>query len=233
MKTPRRTLAIALAGAVVVAGALATVLILVSRGGGDGGGGGGGATTSSSTAPSRPASLRGVPQNGIVLGNPSAPALYEYADIQCPFCADATIVMIPDVIAKYVRTGKIKLVWHGLAFLGPDSLTGLRAIDAAAEQNRLWDMVERLYTQQGTENSGWVTTGLLEQVGAGIAGLDVEKWKAAWDSDAVNTMISEAESAAKDVGVGGTPTFVFKGQHLQLAGFTIADFSQAIDPLLG
>ncbi len=127
----------------------------------------------------------------------------------------------------------MKLVWHGLAFIGPESLTALKAIDAAAQQDRLWDVAERVYARQGAENQGWVTEQLLTDVGAGIPGLDVEQWKSDWDAKRTNALIAEANAAAVDAGVQGTPTFVFDGQQLQLTALDLDAFRQAIDPLLG
>ncbi len=230
MKTSRRTLALALTGVVVAAAAVAVVLVLVSRGGGDGNGG---SATTTAAAASRPASVRGIPQQGIVLGNPDAPALEEYADVQCPYCGEAALKLLPDVIDQYVRTGKVKLVWRGLAFLGPDSVKGLKAIDAAAAQNRLWDVAERLYERQGQENSGWVTDELLDEVGASVAGLDVSRWKSDFESSATSKLMDEASTAATNAGVRGTPTFLLDGRPVPLSALDIAAFHKAIDPMLG
>jgi len=230
MTRSRRTLVIALLGAVAVAAVVAGVLIAVSSGGAEGSGSA--ATTTSSTAPSRPSFLVGVPQDGIVLGNPDAPALEEFADPQCPFCAEASKQLLPEIVEQYVKTGKVKLVWRGIAFIGPDSEKGLRAIDAAAAQDRLWDVAERLYARQGAENSGWITDDLLTEVGQGVAGLDVGTWKDDFDAPQTTKVIDEAVTEATNGGVRGTPTFVFRGQQLSLSALDIGAFHQALDPLL-
>src|SRR5205823_9727314 len=89
----------------------------------------------------------GIPQHGLVLGNPKAPAtVVEYADLQCPYCARFATTELPAFVQKFVRTGKAKLEFRGLAFVGPDSLRGLRTVLSASRQNRLWQMVDVLYT---------------------------------------------------------------------------------------
>ena len=220
----RRNLIYVLVGVIVAAAAIGATLVLVD-------GNGKQAATPTTTAV-RPALLRGLPQNGIELGDPSAPALVEYADLQCPYCAEFSNRVLPTVIREYVRTGKVKLVFHGLAFIGQDSVTALRAVQAAGIQNRLWDVLDALYAQQGAENSGWVTEDLLKRIGAGVAGLDVSRWLGDMDSDTVGQRINDAARAATDSGVQSTPSFVFAGQTLQLTSLDPQDFRAALDPLL-
>lgn len=226
MTLRRRTVLIALAGAVGVAAALAVALVLVSRGGGE-------ETAAPTTTATRAPLLAGIPQNGLELGDPQAPALYEYADLQCPFCAQFSRLVLPTVVDDYVRTGKVKLVFHGLAFVGPDSETALRAVFAAGNQNRLWDVLDGLFARQGAENSGWVTDGLLDEVGSGVAGLDTARWREDFDSNQVVRRFQVATQAANAAGIRSTPSFVFGGKQIALQSFDPADFAGALEPLLG
>src|ERR1700754_2022532 len=51
----------------------------------------------------------GIPQDGIHLGDPKAPAtLIEIADLQCPFCAQYSTTAMPTVVKDYVRPGKVR-----------------------------------------------------------------------------------------------------------------------------
>ncbi|HSP74197.1 MAG TPA: thioredoxin domain-containing protein [Gaiellaceae bacterium] len=227
MNLQRRTLVFVLSGVDVAAAALAVTLILVSRDSGET------TTTAAATTASRSALLVGVPQRGIELGDPAAPALYEYADIQCPYCAEFSNHVLPSVVRDFVRTGKVRLVFHGLAFIGPDSTKALRSVQSAGLQNRLWDVLDGLYAHQGKENSGWVTDDLLKEVGGGVPGLDTGRWFDEMGSDTVTTRIGEAAQAATTAGVNSTPSFVFKGQLLQLQSLDPADFKAALEPLLG
>ena len=106
--------------------------------------------------------LDGIPQDGTALGRPDAPVtLVEYADLQCPYCAHWAIGALPTLVEDYVRAGKLRIEFRGLAFIGPDSETALRTALAAGRQDRLWHVVEILYANQGRENSGWVTDDLI------------------------------------------------------------------------
>lgn len=228
MKVTRRTVLLALGIAVVAAVGAGVVLVLASRGGDEN------ATAPAATAvaaPVRAALLRGVPQDGATLGDPQAPALYEYADLQCPYCAVFSKQLLPTLVRDYVRPGKVKLVFNGLAFLGPDSVTALQAVYAAGRQDRAWDVLEALFERQGAENSGWVTQGLLDEVG-GNAGLDTARWNDEMMSNEVVAAMTAAQQAATQHGVRGTPALVFAGQHVPLANLDPQSLHRALDPLL-
>jgi hypothetical protein len=46
----------------------------------------------------------GIPQDSDALGDPDAPVtLVEYADLQCPFCAQWASRTLPDLVEDYVR----------------------------------------------------------------------------------------------------------------------------------
>src|SRR3954466_13042367 len=95
----------------------------------------------------------GISQHGAALGSPSAPlTLVEYADLQCPYCGQWSRKTLPVLVRRFVRRGTLRIVFRGLAFIGPDSLTALRTAVAAGRQDHLWDMVEGLYNHQGAEN---------------------------------------------------------------------------------
>jgi protein-disulfide isomerase len=188
-RVSRRRLAIALAGALVLGGSL----IAASRLGAE-------ETAAPSPAP-LPSILDGIPQAGAALGSPTAPVtLVEYADFQCPYCAEWTHRAFPALVDRYVRPGKVRIVFRGLAFLGPDSDRALRTAVAAGRENRLWNVVEGLYHRQGHENSGWVTEPLLDEIAGPRA---VAARNAPW----VAAEMADASRAARAAGVAGTPAF--------------------------
>jgi protein-disulfide isomerase len=202
---PRRTLVIvAVVAALAVGGALAAALAFTS------GGSGGANTTSNGPAGVSAVAtmLRGIPQQGTALGSASAPVtLVEFADPQCPYCAEWARDALPGIVKRYVRAGKVRLVFNGMAFVGADSETALRTALAAGRQNRFWNVMELLYRNQGQENTGWVTDSLLRSIGAAVPGLDTEKMLAARDSAAVDKAIRRAAAVANEAGVNSTPSF--------------------------
>ena len=135
---------LAVLGAVAVAAVLVAVVI---AGGGDGGSGG---KTAAKTS-----ALKGVAQSGITLGSPKAPVtMVEFADLQCPFCAEYHRNVFPTLLKHYIRTGKVRLELRLLRFLGPDSDRLARVAAAASTQNRMWQFAALAYARHATHWEG-------------------------------------------------------------------------------
>jgi protein-disulfide isomerase len=201
-RLPLRPLLVALAGAVGVAAALvAASLIGSSTGAADP------SVPAAAAAPAeRDPLLRGIPQDGIALGSAKAPVtLVEYADLQCPYCAQWSRDTFPAIVDEYVRSGRVRVVLRGLSFIGPDSETALRAALAAGEQDRFWDVVHGLFRRQGAENSGWVTDDVLRSFDGGV--VDAERMLAGTQSAWVERQLTAARTAATLAQVPGTPFF--------------------------
>ena len=181
--------------------------------------------------------LGGIPQRLNQLGKPTAPVtMIEFADLQCPFCREYTVNALPAIVDEYVRTQKVKLVFSGMHFIGPDSEKALRAVYAAGLQSRLWQFLDLLYKNQGAENSGWVTDDLLRSVGDSIPGFDTDKMIADSSSEAVTNALAAADQQAQTARVSSTPTF-FAGktggtlQHMNITALTPEAFRPTLDSL--
>ena len=143
--------------------------------------------------------LSGIPQKGIELGSPNAKlTMVEFADPQCPYCGDLARNAFPSLVQNYVRTGKFRIEYAGLAFArSTDSTRLLRLAQAAGLQNKLWNVVELEYENQGTENSGYATDPFLKAIAKAVPGLDANKALATWNTSAVAPMIDAAQALAE------------------------------------
>jgi protein-disulfide isomerase len=221
--TKRNPMALRLAvlGAVAVVAVLAAVVIA---------GGGSGTPTKS---PGERSALRGIPQSGIALGSPKAPVtIVEFADLQCPFCAEYHRNVFPTILKRYVRTGKVRLELRLLRFLGPDSDRLARAAVAAAQQNRMWQFTSLAYDRQGRENSGYATQSFIDKVAtdAGVGNLDA--------GQPADQLIAQNERVARTLGIDSTPSFLIGKtggpfRRLQVSDLTPGAFTPAIDRALG
>jgi protein-disulfide isomerase len=199
---------LAFGGATVIAAALIGGTVLSTR---DSSKPGSDAVTSAVTIQGAAAVnglLAGIPQQGTMLGNAKAPVtLVEYADLQCPYCARVSTTEFPGIVRDYVRAGRVRVIFRGLSFVGPDSETALQTALSAGSQQRLWHVVQLLYANQGAENSGWVTEDLLRGVGKAVPGLDVGSMLGGRSAASVASQREEAQRSATTAGVTGTPTF--------------------------
>ena len=153
--------------------------------------------------------LRGIPQDRLILGDPSAPVLLvEFADLQCPFCREFAAESWPDIVRRYIRTGKVKMELRLTGLLGEDSGKANQAVMAAGLQNRMWDASMRFYDVQGRENTGYVTDRFLRDVLGGVHGLDLARAMKQRTSDDVRDELAAVYCMQRRYGVNSTPTLM-------------------------
>src|SRR5215218_8395506 len=190
----KRPLALFGAGLLVLMGAVALVMAMASGG----------------SSPATKAGIRfaGVPQQGNVLGDADAKAtLMVFADMQCPYCRQFETQAFPSIVDRYVKTGKLKVVFQPISVLGNDSVVASRAVAAAARQNKLFDYASVFYANQEQENSGYVTSGFMTKIAKAVPGLHVAKWKSDLQSGAGSSLLSDAQRAAQTAQIAATPSF--------------------------
>jgi len=198
------------AGVILLSGIVAAAAIALTRG----------SSSPSSTSTTKLlgsaevlALYRGIPQHGNVLGSPKAPVrLIEYIDLQCPVCREFETTVMPSIVPRYVRTGKVQVIARPIAFIGPDSVTGRLAALAAAKQNHFFDFSQLLYANQGTENTGWLNDSIISAAYNSIPGLDRQAAEQARASSEVSSEANTFDSQATADKVQGTPT-VLVGKH--------------------
>lgn len=184
--------------------------------------------------------FKGIPQSSNVLGDPNAPSTFMvFADMQCPFCAEFENGALPSLVERYVRPGKMKIVFQPVAILGDDSVTGARWVSAAANQNKLFNYAALFYRNQGDENSGYVTGSFLRGLGQAVPGLKVKKLAADAEIDSASgPLLQRAEQAARTARVESTPTFMIGGKDQTLRRLDVTSlkpdaFLSGLDQLTG
>ncbi|MDB5190292.1 MAG: protein-disulfide isomerase [Parcubacteria group bacterium] len=148
------------------------------------------------------------------IGEANAPVTMAlFYDYQCPFCKQFEQTVSPQLVANYVKTGKLKIVFKDFQFLGNDSL------DAAVFGRALWesqpdkfyDWYVAMFNAQDDEgDKGFGKMSTIDTLAKTIPGLDVAKVDALVKSKG-NEYIqlidaSRAEGAA--MGINGTPSIV-------------------------
>jgi protein-disulfide isomerase len=153
----------------------------------------------------------GIPQDGVRLGRGGARVtLVEFADLQCPFCAQYSVEVLPTVVERYVRTGRIDYELWIRAFIGRDSVRAAGAAAVAARRDRLYQFADLFYRDQGPENSGYVTNAFVRSIAEQVAGLDVEAVVAAANDPLAQPLVHRAQRLSEQVGSSGTPDFFLR-----------------------
>jgi protein-disulfide isomerase len=213
--------ALAIAGGVVLLAVIAIVLGVTLGGGGGNSGpavsdlpkvGNANAATALPGAQEANALFKGIPQQGLVLGKPSAPVEMEmFIDVQCPICQQYEVNSLPTIVQKYIRTGKVQLHLQPWAFLGgqgSQSFSGRLGLIAASFQNKGFEYAKVLYDNQGQEESGWLTDQMMGQIAASVNGLKVQQVLSEKNDSSAKTIADKVDQLAKAAKVTGTPTIL-------------------------
>lgn len=138
-------------------------------------------------------------------GHDKAPiTIVEYGDYQCPYCrsAHAVIKRIQRVFGaqiKFVFRNFPLKETHIYAFLAAT------AAEAAALQNKFWEMHDAIY-----ENQNRLSENIFNELAEKI-GLDLEQFELDFTSQEVNTKVEDDFESGIRSGVNGTPSFYVNG----------------------
>jgi protein-disulfide isomerase len=138
-------------------------------------------------------------------GNATAKVtLVEVSDYHCPFCRRQNLQTMPQVMADYVNTGKVKYVFvdYPIAQLHPDAFKSHEAAACAGDQGKYWQMHDLLFTNAPARDASQLTAN------AGMLGVDTKKFEACLNGGnggAHAPAIRESIVRMQQLGVGGTP----------------------------
>jgi protein-disulfide isomerase len=135
-------------------------------------------------------------------GNPqSSVILLELSDFQCPFCA-ASQAPLRQFLAN---NPDIHLVYKHfpLTSIHPEALDAARSAWAAHQQGQFWDYHDALFVNQ-KRLSAEVYTEIAEALN-----LDLERFQTDRNSTAALNQIQGDVSLGQQLGIEGTPLFVF------------------------
>jgi protein-disulfide isomerase len=211
-----------LGGVIIGAAAVVGVAIAISSSGG----GSATAPKPTSAAAKQAATtvntlLSGIPQHGTTLGSPNAKVtVTEYGDLVCPICKDFALGAENQLIAKDVRSGKVKIVYKALETAsatanGSMFVPSQVAARAAGEQKHGWNYIELFYHEQGDETSSYVTPAYLSGLAGQISGLNYAKWNSDRQSSTLTSQVTADQASAAASSFDSTPTIVVSGPKSQ------------------
>jgi protein-disulfide isomerase len=171
----------------------------------------------------------------VILGQADAPiSIVQYEDFQCPFCGQYFSETEAQLRTAYVQTGKAKIVYRHLAFLGPESLAAAEASECAKDQSKFWEYHDALFTTEiadGKEHNGNLNRALFMKI-AGDLKLDTTAFGSCIDSKKYADFVTkQTKEAGSKYGVQSTPTIFVNDQKVEGA-YPFATFQQIIDGIL-
>lgn len=154
-------------------------------------------------------SLTPVKAEGHLLGNPNAPVqVLEFADFECPHCAEFATITEPDVRKRIVDAGLASYRYFDFPLEHfTNSVPASNAAACAGDQNKFWEMHDRLFQGQPDWSGESNPKGVFETYAKAL-GLDVSAWDACYDSQKHIPEINANRDEGLRRHVESTPTFV-------------------------
>lgn len=163
----------------------------------------------------------------IVLGKPDAKVtIFEYASLSCGHCRDFHKGVLPDLKAKYLDTGKARLVMRDHP--GNDRAVAGAMLARCVAPDKAPALIDALFHTQ--EQWAFVKESPLPKLLeiAKQAGFTEDTFKKCLGDDKLlKTINSNFENALSKFGVRSTPTFFINGKRMK-PGPKIEDFDKAI-----
>lgn len=185
-------------------------------------------TATSTQTQSQPSDARATTKpNGKVN---SAVVLEEYGDYQCPPCGQ----LYPELKQLEKEYGnQLQIVFHHfpLTKIHKNALMAARTAEAARNQNKFWEMHDRLYRNQKEwselDDPRPVFTGYARELG-----LNVEKFNGDLGSNLIDQRIGADMQRGTSQGVTGTPTVFLDSRMVNYQATNLEGLRQGINLLL-
>jgi len=198
-----------------------------------------------------------IDSNDTVLGDASAAVtVIEFGDFQCPYCAKFYKEIELPLIEKYIKSGKVKMVYKPLAFLDnqsqiKESQDSVNAVKCAQEQGKFWEYHDAIFQAEyaelqqvlngklpSNEGNGNLNRTQFEKIASDLK-INVNQFLSCYDSKKHQNDFQQYMNEAKSIMSQGisTPSVFINGQPFQLSitqqgQFDFTAFSAAIDTAL-
>jgi protein-disulfide isomerase len=153
--------------------------------------------------------------------------LLEYGDYQCPYCGQY-FPIVKEVVTQYGDKIAFQFRNFPLVQIHKNAMAAARAAEAAAKQDRFWEMHDLLYTNQSAWSESSNPTAFFNQYATQLS-LNSEKFKSDMNSQAVLDVINADIAEGGKAGVDSTPTFFINGKKVTSQPTSVADFAKLID----
>lgn len=154
-----------------------------------------------------------APTNHVEGQSPTGVKLVEYGDYECPICSEY-YPAVKQVAAQYASKVVFQFRNLPLTSIHQNAFVGARAAEAAAMQNKFWQMHDLLYENQNAWAQSSNPQSYFNQYAQQL-GLNVTKFQQDEASDYVNNLINADISAFNKTNQQeATPTFFLDGKYI-------------------
>ena len=143
-----------------------------------------------------------------IMGKDNAPiTILEWGDYQCTYCYKFHQDTLDIINEKFIKTGKVKLVFKDFPLNGIDSLLAAEASYCANDQGKYWKFHDEIYKNWAGERTGWITRESLDRF-AMTVNLDLVKFNACLDEQKYQDNVNSIHNFGKELGIDATPSFL-------------------------
>jgi protein-disulfide isomerase len=153
--------------------------------------------------------------------------MVDFSDFQCSYCGKFAKETLPKLEERYIRTGKLRLVFRHMAILGEASVTASLAAACAQDQGKFWDYHNTLFANRSALA---FTSTRLKRYAADLL-LDQTAFASCLDGKTHAGRIESEGLMGRALGMNGTPAFLINGQ-LAIGAYPFDVFQRGLDAIL-
>lgn len=144
----------------------------------------------------------------MALGDVDAPVvLIEYSDFRCPFCAQWATEVKPE-LQSYLDDGTLRIEYHDVALLGPESVNAAVGARAAGEQGKYWEFHDALFAETAAGDHPDMPADKLIELATEVGIPDLEMFEERLGSADLIKAVEDETASARELGISSTPTFI-------------------------
>ena len=168
-------------------------------------------------APQMPQNLTVKGDAIYALGKSDAPlTMVEFTDYQCPYCNRFDRDTMPELVKKYVDTGKLKFIPMDFPLdFHKNAMKAAQATRCAGDQGKYWQMRDALLREPKAVEEGNFAAKAKD------VGLDEKQFQICMDDQKHAPAVKAMMAAAQSAGISGTPSFVIAPSGETLDGIKI------------
>lgn len=149
------------------------------------------------------------------LGSVDAPVvMVVFSDYRCPFCGRFSNMTEPELVERFVDSGKLRIEWRDFPVFGEASLLAARAGRAAAAQGRFWEFNRAVFEAAPQNGHHDLTQVKLLDFAVQAAVPDLERFEAEMNSEVFDGELATDTMQARTLGITGTPSFIVDGNPI-------------------